>query len=270
MGRYSSVQAYADNNANVRSISYDQATGGKGAVLANQKVTAEKVVNPYGSTAGAGSGEFHVYRHARAREMARWKELDAQEAQEKAEETFTSQLQADQSKEAEKTARRRKKRQREKEAKLRKKNLKASGILDRLAEQDEEDGPLPNSAAKVNADEEFTYIPLAEQTKLEEEENKKKKAKTEPGTDELLESHEAVADSKEPSDAAPADPAEAFPNDGSFLEMIAKKLAEETQTKSSASAGNTSAEASKEHSAPVQTRIIDEDEEEGPMLPPGF
>ena len=27
MGRYSSVQAYADNNANMRSIQYDQAVG---------------------------------------------------------------------------------------------------------------------------------------------------------------------------------------------------------------------------------------------------
>ena len=27
MGRYSSVQAYADNNANMRSIPYDQAVG---------------------------------------------------------------------------------------------------------------------------------------------------------------------------------------------------------------------------------------------------
>jgi len=27
MGRYSSVQAYADNNSNMRSVSYEQATG---------------------------------------------------------------------------------------------------------------------------------------------------------------------------------------------------------------------------------------------------
>ena len=71
-------------------MSYDQATGSKNAdgaatevspttaaaAASSRPVRAEKVVNPYSSTAGAGSGEFHVYRHSRAREMARLKAIE--------------------------------------------------------------------------------------------------------------------------------------------------------------------------------------------------
>ena len=48
--------------------------------------------NPYGSTAGAGSGEFHVYRHARAREMMRTQELDEEEAKLHADKEFHTKL----------------------------------------------------------------------------------------------------------------------------------------------------------------------------------
>jgi hypothetical protein len=69
MGRYSTVQSYADNSQNARSTAYEQERG-------SGSVKTEKVVNPYSSVAGAGSGEFHVYRHARAREQERLKRLD--------------------------------------------------------------------------------------------------------------------------------------------------------------------------------------------------
>ena len=106
MGRYTTVQAFADNNPNMRSVDYAQATGtaaassgsasaAGGPAVANANrgpVQAEKVDNPYGSTAGAGSGEFHVYRHARAREMARWKKINADEAEMKAEGVFQQKL----------------------------------------------------------------------------------------------------------------------------------------------------------------------------------
>eukprot|EP00339_Tiarina_fusa_P003781 CAMPEP_0117078338 /NCGR_PEP_ID=MMETSP0472-20121206/55234_1 /TAXON_ID=693140 ORGANISM="Tiarina fusus, Strain LIS" /NCGR_SAMPLE_ID=MMETSP0472 /ASSEMBLY_ACC=CAM_ASM_000603 /LENGTH=99 /DNA_ID=CAMNT_0004805039 /DNA_START=114 /DNA_END=409 /DNA_ORIENTATION=- len=94
MGRYSSVQAYADNNSNVRSISYEEATGSKDKK--GGAVKAEKVSNPYGSTAGAGSGDFHVYRHARAREAMRWQQLDASEQAKQEDSEFRRKLEEDQ------------------------------------------------------------------------------------------------------------------------------------------------------------------------------
>jgi hypothetical protein len=157
MGRYSSVQAYADNSANNRSVSYEQATGksevkgGTGttdccfaslAILYPQKyilfisltyiliitVKTEKIINPYGSTAGAGSGEFHVYRHARARERERFDELDQAELEELQKIEFQEKLQQYEAECAERTEKRRNKRNRAKEAKRRKMNLEKIGI----------------------------------------------------------------------------------------------------------------------------------------------
>lgn len=157
MGRYSSVQAYADNNANMRSIPYDQAVGSAEAKAG--PVTAEKVNNPYGSTAGAGSGDFHVYRHARAREAERWKQMNQEEREKELEDEYQKKLEANRMEEEQRTAQRRKKRQRHKEAKLKKKNLALSGII--LKEQ--QDIALPVGAQ----DDAFAYIPMAEPRILE-------------------------------------------------------------------------------------------------------
>lgn len=57
MGRYTTVQAFADNSGSMRAVSYDQAVGASAsAPAAKGPVRTEKVENPYGSTAGAGSG----------------------------------------------------------------------------------------------------------------------------------------------------------------------------------------------------------------------
>lgn len=244
MGRYTSVQAYADNNANVRTISYDQATGGDGN--ANKSVVTEKVSNPYGSTAGAGSGEFHVYRHARAREAARWKELDASQKESQLDEDFRDKLHQAQNEEDKKTAKRRKKRQREKEAKLRKKNLKAGGIL--LSN---------NSSQGINPDtenEEFTYVPL------EQLESEKKKTES----------------SKESKETKP----EEIPNDGTFLERMMKLQQPGQRGVATEQAGTKLPGDEGDDEGPMlpppakrpalESRIIDEDEEEGPLLPSGF
>lgn len=192
MGRYSSVQAYADNNANMRSVSYQQATGS--AEVKKGAVKAEKVSNPYGSTAGAGSGEFHVYRHARARELERWRTLEEQEKLQKMQHEYQEKIDQYKTEEETRTDKRRKKRQRQKEAKLRKKNLELSGVTSSsLAKND-----IPEPAQQDD-DEEFTYTSL-EQVKED--------------------SKPSANESKDENQ-----PNLPIRNDGSFLEMMKKQLA---------------------------------------------
>jgi len=153
MGRYTTVQAFADNNPNMRAVDYAQATGtAEGATSTSASrgpLVTEKVDNPYGSTAGAGSGEFHVYRHARAREMARWERIGAEEAEAKAEDEFRGQVARNEEEEAKATEKRRRKREREKEAKRRKRNMKLGGVG---VGEDDGDG---------DGNGEFEYTPIA-------------------------------------------------------------------------------------------------------------
>ena len=169
MGRYTTIQAYADNNPNMRGISYSQATGKTTSsahppATANtnnnnntnnnfeppNKVITEKVDNPYGSTAGAGSGEFHVYRHARAREMERLQQMDVADKERQEQALHEDKLRGWKVEEENKLNKNRKKRARNKAAKLRKKNLKLSGV--RVL--------LDNENGTNNVDDEFEYTPL--------------------------------------------------------------------------------------------------------------
>lgn len=158
-------------------------------------VKAEKVHNPYGSTAGAGSGEFHVYRHARAREAERWKLMNDAERERALDEEYQQKLEANQTEEEKKTAQRRKKRQRQKEAKMKKKNLALAGV-----------NLGGNEKAEVR-DDEFTYVPLSQQQIDDQKEEEKKEAPLEKSND------TATVPGKVP-----------FANDGSFLEMMKKKI----------------------------------------------
>lgn len=212
MGRYTTVQIYSDSNPSMRSVSYNQSTDTtKTASTASTASTSaatphetkrlirpEKVDNPSGSTAGAGSGEFHVYRAARARETLRLKTLDEEEKERLEQEQFQKQVWENMSKEQKKTEKRRKKRLREKNAKLRKKNMKLNGIvLDSTAE-------TTTTSNKKNEkdleDEEFQYTPIYVKNE-DTNENSAKKQKTE-------------------LNIKP----EEIKNDGSFLELMKKKM----------------------------------------------
>ena len=213
MGRYTTIQAYADNNPQQRVVDYAQATGQKegtdasaSAAAARGPVVHEKVDNPYGSTAGAGSGEFHVYRHARAREMARWKKINEVEAEKKADEEFNKKLEDDTNEEARKTEKRRRKRERQKEAKRRKKNMKLGGV----------GGDISNDQGGDKEDEEeFSYEPVAAaEIALKSNDTK--------DIDEEKKIESSAADvRKQP----PEEVKLPFANDGSFLERMKKELA---------------------------------------------
>ena len=200
MGRFTSVQSFADNNSNNRTITYDQAKGNTDGKDKSKLVT-EKVVNPYGSTSGAGSGEFHVYRHARAREMARWNALDLEEKEKNEELEFRTALENDRKQMEAKASKNRKKRQREKEAKRRKKVMRAAGI-----DTQKSSIGLKKNHCELDNDEEFTYIPVSQQQFNEQEENES--------------SYKKESSSRNKNDNA-------IPNDGSFLEMMKQKLKEE-------------------------------------------
>lgn len=78
MGRYTTVQTFADNNQRVAALPYEKASGGVKADPDSRApgVRVPVVQNVSGSTAGAGSSHFHVYRLERRREEERLKNMD--------------------------------------------------------------------------------------------------------------------------------------------------------------------------------------------------
>lgn len=72
------------------------------------------VRNVMGSSAGAGSGEFHVYRHLRRKEYARQKHIQEKSRAEQLDEEFHQRLEQNKRETEEKTAKKRAKRQKKK------------------------------------------------------------------------------------------------------------------------------------------------------------
>ena len=210
MGRYSSVQAYADNNAGVRKVPYEQAAAAASSDGSKKPaaVKPEKVVNPYGSTAGAGSGDFHVYRHARNRELQRQQQMELSAVEQEAEEKFQHEQAANRKWEEERTAKRRRKRERQKNAKKRKENLAKAGIV---SDATSGGGVRAVTGEEHAEQEQFTYTPgdalkpLDEEDEVDDEDNSQ------------------TSKEKEAAESNLNLP----PNDGSFLDMMKQKLAEQ-------------------------------------------
>ncbi|KAM3512903.1 hypothetical protein MY11210_003459 [Beauveria gryllotalpidicola] len=77
----------------------------------------EIVTNVQGSSAGAGSGEFHVYKAARRREYERLREMDAEVRREQEQETFVREKERREKRDEEKTRKNRERREKMKQRK---------------------------------------------------------------------------------------------------------------------------------------------------------
>ncbi|KAI0809325.1 DUF1168-domain-containing protein [Xylaria sp. FL0064] len=87
----------------------------------------EIVTNVQGSSAGAGSGEFHVYKASRRREYERLRRMDEEVAKETADAEFERSKEERLRRDDEKTRRNREKREKKRKARERAKNSGAGG-----------------------------------------------------------------------------------------------------------------------------------------------
>ncbi|XP_063060126.1 PRKR-interacting protein 1 homolog [Engraulis encrasicolus] len=84
----------------------------------NPRAPPEFVRDVMGSSAGAGSGEFHVYRHLRRREYQRQDHLDRMSEKQKQDEDYLDKIEENKQAAEDRTAKRRKKRDKLKQKKL--------------------------------------------------------------------------------------------------------------------------------------------------------
>ncbi|XP_076867214.1 PRKR-interacting protein 1 homolog [Brachyhypopomus gauderio] len=102
----------------------------------NPRAPPEFVRDVMGSSAGAGSGEFHVYRHLRRREYQRQDFLDRMSEKQKMDEDYLEKIKENQKAAEERTAKRRKKRDKLKQKKMMVKKAKMEST--KQADSDEE------------------------------------------------------------------------------------------------------------------------------------
>ncbi|CRL04323.1 CLUMA_CG017418, isoform A [Clunio marinus] len=111
------------------------------------------VRNVMGSSAGAGSGEFHVYRHLRRKEYARQKHLKMECETERLNEEYQQRLEDNQRKAEDKTSKKRAKRLKKKMKGKGKKKLKmnenSNEVSDKSEESEEEKSDEEGSDTKT-------------------------------------------------------------------------------------------------------------------------
>lgn len=124
------------------------------------------VRNVMGSSAGAGSGEFHVYRHLRRKEYARQKSIQYKSYQEELNEKHAAKIDEHRKTNEDKTAKKRAKRQKRKQ-KMRENRKKPRTEAVEKDEDDEEEDQEEESSEGEKTAKEVTTSESAETTSLE-------------------------------------------------------------------------------------------------------
>jgi len=119
----------------------------------NTLAPPEIVANVQGSSAGAGSGEFHVYKASRRREYERIKMMDEEVAEEKADGDFEKKREAMRKKDEEKTGKNRKRREKNKKKKGDKDDIRVEGKDGKATEKAIRGRPLLRKDDEPDGDE---------------------------------------------------------------------------------------------------------------------
>lgn len=115
----------------------------------NPRAPPEFVRDVMGSSAGAGSGEFHVYRHLRRREYQRQDFLDKMAEKQDADVNYLVKVEQNKQDADERTAKRRKKREKLKQKKLMTKKAKMDA-----RNKEEKDGDKSSDSSEEEEEEE--------------------------------------------------------------------------------------------------------------------
>lgn len=112
------------------------------------------VRNVMGSSAGAGSGEFHVYRHLRRKEFARQKQIEQKSKLEEMDEAFANKLLQNklnaEIRTAKKRAKRLKKKQKAKQRRLNPKSTSGNEKTESSDEESDDEDDAEKSAANTD------------------------------------------------------------------------------------------------------------------------
>lgn len=112
-----SYQVFTDLNTKVIA-GYEEGTVASGSGSSSTKVVTEKVINRHGSSAGASSGEFHMYLDARKRERERIQLIELNDKAEEEKSRFAAKVEQNKKESLERTKRNAAKRKRLKEKKI--------------------------------------------------------------------------------------------------------------------------------------------------------